>query len=88
MLKYTKNVHVKVYMYDTWLQSLEVPVHSMLAIALFTCYVLLDFIYDIQTLYSVVVLRDAGEGEQEGTSAPCLLVGGVGGASVSSIGER
>lgn len=32
------------------------PAHSLLAIVLFACYVLIDFAYDIQTYYSVVLL--------------------------------
>ena len=55
MLKYAKNVYVKVDIYVTLLRFLEVPAHSLLAIVLFTCYVLFDFAYDIQTFYSVAI---------------------------------
>ena len=55
VLKYAKNVYVKVDIYVTQLRFLKVLVHSFLAIVLFKCYVLFDFAYDIQTLYSVVI---------------------------------
>ena len=35
---------------------MEVPVHSLLIIVQLPCYVLFDFTFDIQTLYTIVVL--------------------------------